>query len=429
MSSSTLESLASTVYAKANELAELTKEHGVGPSIESPGGSDLSTIAPSKTRNELIRAAKDLIYLAMGPTDHVLSLAWSAGDSANLDLLTRFQIPQLVPLDSSISMSDLSAAAGLPEDVLARGIRYGIANGLFREIAPNQIAHSSASAELHNNGHLRNVVHFGVQFLQKILMSIPSVMVVKEDKNTDKVPKTAFNLAYNTEENLFEYFAHSKDLNTKYHEYLIGRVNTPLWSMDRLRAAWDWISLGPKTIVDIGGSSGHTVLAIAPLASEAEFIVQDNNVDALDMGRKLVLLSAEPGVASRVSFQSHNFFEPQPVSADGYILRHILHDWNDEDSVSILKALLPAIKPGAKVFISEGILPDPPAQRLNTLTEKMVLIEDQFMLAAHDARERTVGDFVRLFQTASSKFRLVGVTSGVEAGAFQSLLEFEFQQS
>ncbi|KAJ5412810.1 hypothetical protein N7465_005115 [Penicillium sp. CMV-2018d] len=427
MSSSTLESLASTVYAKANELAELTKEHGVGPSIESPGGSDLSTIAPSKTRNELIRAAKDLIYLAMGPTDHVLSLAWSAGDSANLDLLTRFQIPQLVPLDSSISMSDLSAAAGLPEDVLARSIRYGIANGLFREIAPNQIAHSSASAKLHNNGHLRNVVHFGVQFLQRILMSIPSVMVVKEDKNTDKVPKTAFNLAYNTEENLFEYFAHSKDLNTKYHEYLIGRVNTPLWSMDRLRAAWDWVSLGPKTIVDIGGSSGHTVLAIAPLASEAEFIVQDNNVDALDMGRKLVLLSAEPGVASRVSFQSHNFFEPQPVSADGYILRHILHDWNDEDSVSILKALLPAIKPGAKVFISEGILPDPPAQRLNTLTEKMVLIEDQFMLAAHDARERTVGDFVRLFQTASPKFHLVGVTSGVEAGAFQSLLEFEFQ--
>lgn len=77
MSSSTLESLASTVYAKANELAEITKEHGVRPSIESPGGSDLSKIAPSKTRNELIRAAKDLIYLAMGPTDHVLSLAWS----------------------------------------------------------------------------------------------------------------------------------------------------------------------------------------------------------------------------------------------------------------------------------------------------------------------------------------------------------------
>jgi 6-hydroxytryprostatin B O-methyltransferase len=159
-------------------------------------------------------------------------------------------------------MSDLSAAASLPEDVLARGIRYGVANGLFREIALDQIAHSSASAELHNNGHLRNVVHFGVQFLQKILMSIPSVMVVKEDKSTDKVPESAFNLAYNTEENLFEYFAHSKDLNTKCHEYLIGRVNTPLWSMDRLRAAWDWVSLGPKTIVDVGWLSPRGFISI-----------------------------------------------------------------------------------------------------------------------------------------------------------------------
>jgi 6-hydroxytryprostatin B O-methyltransferase len=77
MSSSTMEALASTVYAKANELAQLTKDYGIDPSIEAPGGSDLSTIAPLKTRNELIRAAKDLIYLAMGPTDHVLSLAWS----------------------------------------------------------------------------------------------------------------------------------------------------------------------------------------------------------------------------------------------------------------------------------------------------------------------------------------------------------------
>jgi 6-hydroxytryprostatin B O-methyltransferase len=49
------------------------------------------------------------------------------------------------------------------------------------------------------------------------------------------------------------------------------------------------------------------------------------------------------------------------------------------------------------------------------------------MLAAHNARERTVGDFVRLFEAASFRFRLVGVTSGADAGAFQSLLEFEYQ--
>ncbi|KAJ5124895.1 uncharacterized protein N7515_008720 [Penicillium bovifimosum] len=423
---STLESLASTIHTKALELAELSKENGINPSLDDPVASDLSSVTPLATRNELIQAAKDLLYLAMGPTDHVLSLAWSAGDAANLDLLTRFQVPQHVPLNSSITIPELSTATRLPEDVLARGIRYGIANGLFQEISPGVFTHSAASAALASNSHLRNVVHFGTEFLQNILMHVTPTMLAQLDENTDKVPETAFNRAYNTEQNLFEYFAHSKDLNKKYHEYLMGRVNTPLWSMDRLRAAWDWGSLGSKTIVDIGGSSGHTVLAIAPLAPEAQFIVQDQNTDALEMGKKLVLVSPQVGDRSRITFQEHDFFKEQPVSADGYILRHILHDWNDEDSIAIIKALLPALKPNAKVFISEGILPDPPAKRLNTLTNKMILIEDQFMLAAHNARERTVGDFVRVFEAASPRFRLVGVTSGAEAGAFQSLLEFEF---
>lgn len=75
--SSALETLASTVYAKAVELAEISKQHGINPSIDDPVASDLSSVTPLATRNELIQAAKDLLYLAMGPTDHVLSLAWS----------------------------------------------------------------------------------------------------------------------------------------------------------------------------------------------------------------------------------------------------------------------------------------------------------------------------------------------------------------
>jgi 6-hydroxytryprostatin B O-methyltransferase len=174
-----------------------------------------------------------------------------ATDAANLDLLTRFEVPQHVPIDSSISFPELSKATRLPEDVLTRGVRYGIANGLFRETEPGRIAHSAASAALASNPHLRNIVHFGTEFLQNILMKIPETMLMQTDETTDKVPETAFNLAYRTEENLFQYFAHSTELNRKYHEYLMGRVNTPLWSTDKLGAAWDWSSLGSKTIIDV----------------------------------------------------------------------------------------------------------------------------------------------------------------------------------
>lgn len=50
-----------------------------------------------------------------------------------------------------------------------------------------------------------------------------------------------------------------------------------------------------------------------------------------------------------------------------------------------------------------------------------------FMLAAHNAHERSVANFESLFQQVRpGEFRLVGVTSGTEAGAFQTWLEFEF---
>lgn len=103
---------------------------------------------------------------------------------------------------------------------------------------------------------------------------------------------------------------------------------------------------------------------------QAKFIVQDNNIAALDMGRRAVEVDAD--LKARISFEEYNFFSPQPVQADIYIFRHILHDWNDEDSVKILSSLLPALKAGARVLISEGLLPQPPATRLNTLANKMI---------------------------------------------------------
>jgi 6-hydroxytryprostatin B O-methyltransferase len=71
-------------------------------------------------------------------------------------------------------------------------------------------------------------------------------------------------------------------------------------------------------------------------------------------------------------FVSHDFYTPQTTKADIYILRHILHDWADGDVVRILQNLLPALTDGARVLVSEGVVPEPPAKRMNTLDEKQI---------------------------------------------------------
>lgn len=62
---------------------------------------------------------------------------------------------------------------------------------------------------------------------------------------------------------------------------------------------------------------------------------------------------------SRVTLTTHDFFTPQTVSADVYFFRWIIHNWSDAYAIKILQSLVPALKPGAKILINDGVLPAP----------------------------------------------------------------------
>ena len=61
---------------------------------------------------------------------------------------------------------------------------------------------------------------------------------------------------------------------------------------------------------------------------------------------------------------AHDMFKEQSVSADIYLYRWVFHDWPDAYVVKVLRQLIPALKPGARVIINDTILPEP-----NTLSE------------------------------------------------------------
>lgn len=127
-----------------------------------------------------------------------------------------------------------------------------------------------------------------------------------------------------------------------------------------------WGSLGDSTIVDVGGSEGKYSVALAQAFPDLRFIVQD-----LPETVKAAQAKTLPeGVADRVSFMPHDMFKEQTVSADIYLFRWIFHDWPDTYIVKILSQLIPAMKTGARVLISEVILPEP--NTLPLLQEKKV---------------------------------------------------------
>lgn len=66
-----------------------------------------------------------------------------------------------------------------------------------------------------------------------------------------------------------------------------------------------------------------------------------------------------PGSRDLISFQAHDFFTPQPVKADVYILRHVLHDWSDKYCIQILRNLVASMKPSSKIIVNDDVMVEP----------------------------------------------------------------------
>lgn len=162
----------------------------------------------------------------------------------------RFDIPQNVPFGTSISAKDLAAAVGLSEDVLTRSVRYAIGNGIFCEPTAGYFAHSASSAVLAHDEHLKNIALTGTHELSYILLKLADTLKLQQAKDAEG-PQAAFNVAYPEYDNVFEFLSKNPASAGRYHLYMVGRAHTSRWSMRHLQTAWDWASVGSKTMLDV----------------------------------------------------------------------------------------------------------------------------------------------------------------------------------
>lgn len=93
-------------------------------------------------------------------------------------------------------------------------------------------------------------------------------------------------------------------------------------------------------------------IAIAATRPDLLFYVQDLET----VGANIAIPET---LANRVIFEAHNFFEPQKRSADIYLLRFVLHDWNDANAIKILRNLIPAMNNDSRIILLETVLKQP----------------------------------------------------------------------
>ncbi len=111
---------------------------------------------------------------------------------------------------------------------------------------------------------------------------------------------------------------------------------------------------GIRTLADIGGGNGSMALAVLGRYPEIRGIVFD--LPYIEAQATERIRSA--GVAGRCRFEAGDFFERAPKGADAHLLKFILHDWNDEDSLRLLRRCREAIDPDGRLLVLEVLVPE-----------------------------------------------------------------------
>jgi O-methyltransferase len=101
----------------------------------------------------------------------------------------------------------------------------------------------------------------------------------------------------------------------------------------------------------------------------------------------------QAGVNDRCSTATGDFFKAVPEGGDAYIMKHIIHDWDDERALKILANIRKAMKPGGRIILLESVL----ASSNEPDFGKLIDLE---MLVMPGGRERTADEFRALFQRA-----------------------------
>ena len=161
-----------------------------------------------------------------------------------------------------------------------------------------------------------------------------------------------------------------------------------------LLAAYDFGRFG--TIVDVGGGNGallSAVLAAHPAVHGVLF-------DQPHVVSRAAPLLERAGVAGRCRTVGGSFFESVPEGADAYVLRAVIHDWDDETSIRILQVVGRSLAPHSKVLLVERVIAPPNEGR-------DAKFSDLNMLVGPGGRERTREEFATLLGASGLRLERV----------------------
>jgi orsellinic acid C2-O-methyltransferase len=155
--------------------------------------------------------------------------------------------------------------------------------------------------------------------------------------------------------------------------------------------SYDFAQFG--TLVDVGGGDGALLSSILSATPGLQGILFDTGPGLAEARDRI----GPAGVEDRCRVVEGDFFASVPEAADGYIMKSVIHDWDDGRCVTILENCRRSMRPGGKVLVVEPVVP--PAVK-PSFAMLGVMMSDLNMLVNTGGRERTEEEFASLLRSA-----------------------------
>jgi O-methyltransferase domain len=173
-------------------------------------------------------------------------------------------------------------------------------------------------------------------------------------------------------------------------------------------ATYDFSPL--RTLVDVGGGNGALLIGILTAYAHLEGIVFDQPHVAERATKEI----ERAGLADRCRAAGGDFFDTVPEGGDAYVLKHVIHDWDDDHAVTILRNCHRAMGSEGRLLVVEGVYPE----RIDdSLQSRGAAANDVNMLVSTGGRQRSEVEFRALYEGAGFKLERIvstGMASVIE---------------
>ncbi|MBW3596802.1 MAG: methyltransferase [Planctomycetes bacterium] len=320
------------------------------------------------------------------PRDVLSRLISGYQPSQAIYVAAKLEIADLVK-DGPRSVDDLAAATGAHAASLYRLLRALAGMGIFAEDDERRFS-LTPPAELLCRDHPES------QYAFAVMMGEEHYHVWGDLFFTVETGQTAFDRIYGMP--IFEFLSENPEKGRIFDAAMTGihgRETQPLLD------AYDFPDAA--VIADVGGGNGSVLIALLKHYPRARGVLFDLP-PVIERSRRNI---AAEGMEDRCELAEGSFFDSVPPGADVYLLRHIIHDWDDEKSSLILRNVRRAIQPESRALVLETILP--PGNESSP-----VKFLDLTMMLIPGGKERTEEEYRQLLDCADLHLTRIVPTAG-----------------